>query len=830
MDYQSYIDTIDDWIVTKSRRVLLLFLVITLILSAGLPAISTDSGTEQFTNDVPAQTALENVNDKFSSDPFAESEGTTQLIQRANNVLSKQEQVRTLRAHHRLKSDPELRVESTTSIASVVAQTINPSATSLEAQITTLEQASDSQVEQATRTALTRNPGLESSLSNDYNSRAVKASATISVVRHSLPGSDTGGAGTSGESPLQPIQEKAKTTVATVGGDITVFGSGVVSSELTNVITDSLLLVVPAAVLLILGFLAYSYRDPFDLLLGVLSLFMAIVWTFGFMGITGIPFTQMLIAVPPLLLAVGIDFGIHAVNRYREERVKGESIVDSMRTATDQLLVAFGIVTGTTVIGFSANITSDLGPIQDFGLVAGIGIVFTFLIFGIFLPAAKVYLDQFKEERNIPFYGESPLGSEESVLGRVLPVGVIAARKAPTLLLVVVIIATAVVGSYGMGVESKFTQDDFLPPEENPEFIEQLPEPFAPGEYTVTETTNYLDDNFESSEGDSVVIYVEGPLYRDSALEQIAQAGESPPESFVTEDGEAVSTSVVTVINQYAAESEEFRRLVERNDMNNNGIPDNNLKSIYAALLNSPYESRAKEYITEDYRSTQVVYEIKGDAEQQEVTADAQIVANRYRFTATATGTTVVLKAVSDVIADSALNSMILAMIGTALFLILAYYITVGYPSLGIVNLVPIVIAIAFIAGTMRYAAIPFNALTGTILSIAIGLGVDYSAHTVHRFADEYDESNSAVKSLYSTVRGTGGALTASMMTTVTGIGVLVIAVTPVLGQFGLLIGISILYSYLASILVLPAALILWDRYINYKQKITTDDNDIRPI
>jgi predicted RND superfamily exporter protein len=448
----------------------------------------------------------------------------------------------------------------------------------------------------------------------------------------------------------------------------------------------------------------------------------------------------------------------------------------------------------------------------------------------VFLPAAKVSLDEFRERRDIPFWGQVPLGDEKSFLGRILPVGVKIGQVAPTIFLIGVVVVTAGVGSYGMGVESKFTQDDFLPPEDNPAWIENLPEPFAPGDYTVTETTNYLEDNFQTSEDASVTIYIEGPLYQDSALEQIASKRGNPPESFVSQGGEAVTTSIVTVIRDYASQSEEFQELVDRNDINNNGIPDDNLKDVYSALLNSPYESQAREYLGEDYRSTRIVYEINGDAEQAEITEDANEVADRFRFAATATGVTVVLKAVSDVIANSALTSMVLALLLTAIFLVISYHVTEGYPSLGIINLVPIVISIAFIAGTMRYADIPFNALTGTILSIAIGLGVDYSAHAVHRFAEGYEGPGTAIDALYAMVRGTGGALTASMMTTVTGIGVLYIAVTPVLGQFGLVIAMSIFYSYLASILVLPAALVLWDRYIDYKTTIFNNKEDVKTV
>jgi hypothetical protein len=50
------------------------------------------------------------------------------------------------------------------------------------------------------------------------------------------------------------------------------------------------------------------------------------------------------------------------------------------------------------------------------------------------------------------------------------------------------------------------------------------------------------------------------------------------------------------------------------------------------------------------------------------------------------------------------------------------------------------------------------------------------------------------------------------MLTTAFGIGVLVLAVLSVLGQFGILTALSIIYSYLVSILVLPSVLVVWDR------------------
>ncbi|WP_227375531.1 efflux RND transporter permease subunit [Haladaptatus halobius] len=823
--YQAVIDRLDEWIVERSRVVLLIFLVLSVGFGVGLTRVSTEAGTSQFTEDTPTQEAFDAVDREFAP-PFAAENGSTQLIQTGRNVLSKPELLAMLEAQHRLERREELRVGSTVSAAGIVARTLDGNATTLEAQIRALERATPTEIEAAVRRAAT-NPEFRTLLSDDFNRRAASASATIGIVQHRIPRGipEQAGAEASGDDPLAEIQNRAQSVVGTVDSDIRVFGSGIVTAELSNVVFDSLVIVVPAAAILILVFLVFAYRDPVDLLLGVASLVMTVVWTLGFMGIVGIPFTQLLVAVPPLLLAVGIDYGIHVINRYREERIVEDGVhVEggvgrAMRRATDQLLVAFFVVTGTTVLGFASNVTSRLQPIREFGVVAAVGIVFTFLIFGIFLPAAKVAADRLRARLGVPAFGGRPLGEEGSLLGRTLQVSVALTRRSAGSVLVVAFVLTVASGYYATGIDTSFSNEDFLPPEETPAYLESLPEPFAPETYTVTRNIEFLDENFATAEDDTVTIFVEGPLQEDYALESIHQANRNPPESFVADERRASAESIITVIQNYSAQSEEFRRLVERNDIDGDGIPDDDLETIYDRLLSSPARGQALQYISDDRRSAQVVYATKSGASQEAITRDARAVAERYRFDATATGEIVVFQSIASLIFTSAIRSLAVALIATAIFLTLVYRVLARRAVFGVINLVPIIVSVALLAGTMRLLGIPFNALTATVLAIALGLGIDYSAHVVQRFTDEYDARDEHIEhdretavfdALSRTVRGTGGALTGSMLTTIAGTGILGLAITPVLGQFGLVTALSIFYSYLTALLVTPAVIVAW--------------------
>jgi predicted RND superfamily exporter protein len=95
---------------------------------------------------------------------------------------------------------------------------------------------------------------------------------------------------------------------------------------------------------------------------------------------------------------------------------------------------------------------------------------------------------------------------------------------------------------------------------------------------------------------------------------------------------------------------------------------------------------------------------------------------------------------------------------------------------------------------------------------MTIGLGIDYSVHLTHRYIDERRLQATALDALTRSVYGTGGALLGSVLTTVFGIGVLVLSVFPAIGDFGLLTALSVIYAFLSSLLVLPSALVVWER------------------
>ncbi|MFQ3284271.1 MAG: putative RND superfamily exporter protein [Natronomonas sp.] len=808
--FESAVERVNEIILDRPLAVIGVFVLVTALLAGGMPLITTDSeATDAFTEGLPEQEALDAVNDEFG-DRFEDDQATTQLVHVSDNVLAKTELRRSLTALDRTNRRAALRYERAAGPAVIIARTLDPTATTPEQQLRTVERASERDIRAAIR-ELADEPRFRALLSDDFNAASASASASITVVTHDVP-SSSGGGPDQGGGQIEEIQTSMQPVVEGTEGDIRVFGSGIISAENANVIGDSLTIVMPLVLFLILVFLIVAYRDPIDLVLGLIALTVTLVWTFGTVGYAGIPFDQNMIAVPVLLLAVGIDFGIHIINRYREERVKGVAPRAAMKTANRQLIVAFFIVTVTTVFGFGANVISDLGPISNFGLVAAIGISYTFFIFGILLPALKIVADRLRDRLSLPEFGSAPISSEESKFGQLLAVGATVSRVAPAAFVVLTLVIGGGAAAYGQDVDRSFDTDDFLPPEEIPVYIDVLPEPLAPSEYTATKNLNLIEDRFERSQRDTATIYLVGPFEDNSALESIYKTNRDPPDSFIEENRRAESTSIITVIQNRAERDPEFAALVERNDRNDNGVPDRNLDRIYDELETDGSE-RANEFLTSDHRAAKIEYDVEADAGQADVSADARSFAEEFRYTATATGGVVVFNAVSDLIFSSAIQSLVTAVILTSVFLVIVYGALERRPLLGLVNVFPILVTIALLLATMRAIGLPLNALTATLLSITVGVGVAYTVHITHRFVDEYNESGETYGSLVTTLSGTGGALTGSMLTTSIGTGALALAITPILGNFGLLMAVSVFFSYVSSILVLPPTLLLWGRH-----------------
>ena len=116
----------------------------------------------------------------------------------------------------------------------------------------------------------------------------------------------------------------------------------------------------------------------------------AVFWTLGIIGATDYEVTMTVIIVGPILLALGVSYGLHITNRYAEE---GGSRSQKMRASMKSTGRAVFLSAVTTVIGFISLIFTPMAPIQTVGIALSGGIVVVYILTMFMVPNLTLILD-----------------------------------------------------------------------------------------------------------------------------------------------------------------------------------------------------------------------------------------------------------------------------------------------------------------------------------------------------------------------------------------------------------------------------------------------------
>jgi hopanoid biosynthesis associated RND transporter like protein HpnN len=145
---------------------------------------------------------------------------------------------------------------------------------------------------------------------------------------------------------------------------------------------------------LIIALFFVSYRTFLRPTFAILVLIMAVLWSLGFALITVGHFNILSIAVIPMVLGIGIDFGIQILGRYEEELGHGRSIAEAVTAALQQTGVA--IITGgsTTAVAFFTLCFNDFVGLSELGIIAGFSMVFCITASLLVLPAVFILRDR----------------------------------------------------------------------------------------------------------------------------------------------------------------------------------------------------------------------------------------------------------------------------------------------------------------------------------------------------------------------------------------------------------------------------------------------------
>ena len=177
--------------------------------------------------------------------------------------------------------------------------------------------------------------------------------------------------------------------------------------HLTEAVRTDLVRLVPIVCLVIGVVLAFTLRTARGVLLPLLGVAVASVWTLGAMALCGVALSPVSGSIPVVLFAVGSAYTIHVLNFLRmAETAGGTPGGEGQNFAGHRGTVARGLATVgvpvmlagiTTIVGFLSFIPGTyLSIIRDFGAFMALGTAFCLLISLTVIPAIESFLPPLK--------------------------------------------------------------------------------------------------------------------------------------------------------------------------------------------------------------------------------------------------------------------------------------------------------------------------------------------------------------------------------------------------------------------------------------------------
>lgn len=134
-------------------------------------------------------------------------------------------------------------------------------------------------------------------------------------------------------------------------------------------------------------------------------------------------------------------------------------------------------------------------------------------------------------------------------------------------------------------------------------------------------------------------------------------------------------------------------------------------------------------------------------------------------------------------------------------------------PRALVILAVPLFTGLVWTFAFARLAVGHLNIISGFLFSILSGLGIEYGIHLMHRFRELRDEGVPLERAIEELVEKTGRALLSGSMTNASVFGVIAFAQFSGFSEFGLIAAVGLILTLIATLLGLPALLVLFERW-----------------
>ncbi len=593
---------------------------------------------------------------------------------------------------------------------------------------------------------------------------------------------------------INPLLEKYRNKANL---DIKTSGLIYISTLNAKVLQKEMPLFIGLTLLVTALIILFFFRTPSPIIISMFIVIIAVMWSFGIMGVLGYQITILTAIIPPLVIVIGVPNSIFLINKYQQEIQKHGNQAKSLQRVISKTGNAILMTNLTTAIGFGTFVIVQNKLLREFGTVAALSILSIFVLSILLIPIVYSYKKPPKRS-HLKHLSKKWINAFVDWL-----IKTVKHHQRAIFGVALLMIIVSMIGVYKIKVSGSILAD--------------LPKG----------TTFYKDIKFFEKEFGGILPLEfmidtkrKNGAFKLNTLKRAEKLQENI--SDLPELSEPVS---IVNLSKYAKQTfyngdPEYYQLPSKHEeifilpYLKNSSGNGNLLSGYTDSLHRYLRitSFMKDIETDKMESIEDYLNLK----------QAKIFPAK-KYDVTVTGKAKLYLKGTHYLIDNLALSLTFAIILIFIFIMWMF----GWSlKMGLISLVPNLLPLLITAGIMGYFGIPLKPSTILIFSIAFGISVDDTIHYLAKLRQELEQNKGKVsKSVYRALRETGVSMFYTSIVLFFGFLVFLLSSYGGTKALGGLISFTLLMAMFSNLLLLPAlVLFMNDLFKKKKYKKTALD------
>jgi predicted RND superfamily exporter protein len=566
-------------------------------------------------------------------------------------------------------------------------------------------------------------------------------------------------------------------------------GMPFIRTAITEKVVAEMKLFMLLAILVTAIVLWFFFRSMQVVIFSLIVVIVGVVWSLGIIALFGYKITILSGLIPPLLIVIGIPNSILMLNKYQKEYSHHRNQAKALSRMVQRIGGTTFLANVTTSIGFFVFWFTKSTLLMEFGMVAGINVMLTWLISLFLIPIVFSYLPP-PETKHLKHL-DAPR------INRLLVMVDEWVHRHPKFVYSSVI-AIVVVSLYGISRLSTvgYVVDDL--PKKDPVYLDM----------------RFFEQNFK---GILPLEFAIDTKEAGGALKQSTLQKMNRLQKLLSQYPEL--SKPLSVVEGVKFSYQSFRNgdpkfyilpgAMELADMNSYLGDMHGRESMFKSFIDSTKQTTRMSVQMADIGSekmTVLMHELRPRV-------DSIFPVDKYHTTIT--GNSLIFLKGNDYLFKNLLESIVLAIVLISIIMFLLFMSV----RMILISILPSIIPLLMTAGMMGFFHVPLKPSTILIFSIAFGLASDQTIYFLTKFRHEMRQNPviSISRAVTMTIRETGVSMIYTAIILFCGFFIFSASGFGGTAALGKLISITLLMAMCSNLILLPAFLVSMERRLNAK-------------